>query len=101
MPGLKALVIIMGIMILAGFTLVVATIAHRLKHGETDAGVEAAVVGHASLVLPAGAHVEDMAATGTRLTLRVAAPGGKETLYVIEPSTGRLVETIALEFQTP
>jgi hypothetical protein len=98
MRGLRALVIVMGIMILIGFTVVVATIAHRLKEGDTE---PVAATGHAVLTLPDGAKVEDMAATGARLTLRILLPGGKEALYVIEPSTGRLVETIALETRAP
>jgi hypothetical protein len=101
MRALKALVVIMSVIIVAGLVTIVVTIAHRLsaaRNPETAAGpaAEPARPGHAALALPPGAHIEDMAGVGRNLVLRVEDGGGRESLIVLDPADGKLVETVDL-----
>src|SRR5690242_7322991 len=64
---LKALVIVMGVMIVVGVGIVAVTIVQRLgNRSVAGRNFEAA-----SLTLPKGCHVVDMAAAGARLALRL------------------------------
>jgi Flp pilus assembly protein CpaB len=94
MKALRFLVIFMAVLIVIGFSVIVLTIAHRLKHDDADTPL---VAGTASIALPPGARVLDMAGAGGRLALRIeAGPGGRQSLMLIDPATGRLAETITL-----
>lgn len=94
MRSIQALVMVMGVMIVAGMALVGYQIVTAV--GEPSSPVAPASFGEVELALPPGARVVDMATTDGRLVLRVEAGDGRQQLYLLDPSTGALVGTIAL-----
>ncbi len=92
MRSIQALVIVMGILIVGGMTLVGYQIVTTV--GESPAAP--APFGEVELALPPGARVLDMAAIDDRLVLRVEGGDGRQRLLVLDPSTGALVGTIVL-----
>jgi len=89
MQGLKILVIAMGIVILIGLTVVIVTVASRLKGGgQGFAG--------ASLVLPKGCRVMEMAAAGAKLALRLGEGPDCQAILFLDPETGREAGRVSL-----
>jgi len=95
MRALKILVVVMGVMLIAGLAVVIGTIAHRAT--QRQAAPPAAGFGHTSVALPAGARVVEMREVGGRLVLRLERSNGSETLLILDPATGAEVGTIDLE----
>ncbi|MFZ5791250.1 MAG: hypothetical protein ACOY3L_11185 [Pseudomonadota bacterium] len=108
MRGLKTLVIVMGVLIVAGLVVVVATIASRLSSRMASAptastsatstpAATAAEPGDVALPLPAGCRVAEMTAAGGRLWLRLAPVTGGETgaacadILILDPATAKVV----------
>lgn len=90
---LKVLVIVMGLLIVAGFVIIAAEIARRMSTSNAKlppAGT--AFAGH--IALPSGAQVLSMSAVGDRLVVHVETPGGMSTAYIVDPRTGNLLGTI-------
>lgn len=83
MGGLKALVIVMGIAIIVGATVVVMTIVQR-------AGSLSPAVASKSIELPAGARVVGQDISDKRILLRLRLPDGEERLIVVDADTGRV-----------
>jgi hypothetical protein len=105
--ALKAIVIIMGLMILAALTLLGAIVAGRFTHrtAERPEAISAAP-GSAAYVapgidLPQGAQVEKMTLAGNRLVLDVALPNGEGELIILDVATGKRVGTIPLHRTAP
>ena len=117
MQALKALIIGMGLLILAGFGVVGVTLYNRATAPEdsggkaesagdaapdaaTGAGAETKAplpsFGLARLGLPAGSRVVETTAEGGRLMLRVRDPAGAETIHVIDLATGARLGTIEI-----
>ncbi len=92
MRSIQALVIVMGVMIVGGMTLVGYQIVTTV--GEPSSAP--AAFGEVELVLPPGGRVVDMAAVDDRLVLRVEAGDGRQRLLVLDPSTGALVGTMVV-----
>lgn len=100
MRALKALVIILGIAILVGTTVLVTVIIQRgvrlagqsapARSSPTAAAVPSGTADRA-LALPAGAKVLESRLGGGRVLLRAALPGGGEALFVFDAATGKLV----------
>ena len=90
MRSIQALVMVMGVLIVGGMTLVGYQIVTTV--GEPSA--PRASFGEVELALPPGARVVDMAAIDDRLVLRIEAGDGRQRLIVLDPSTGALVGTI-------
>jgi hypothetical protein len=98
MRGLKTLVIVMGVLIVAGLVVVVATIASRLSSRvasapDTGAG---ATLGDVVLPLPSGCRVAEMTAAGGRLWLRLAPVTGEADaacidILILDPATAKVV----------
>jgi hypothetical protein len=92
MRALKALVIIMGALIVAGTGVVIYTVAKRVSQtGRLAAGPVAA-----SLTLPAGCSVAEMTAIGDRLALRLAGDGDCRQIILVDPATAAITGHIAL-----
>jgi hypothetical protein len=92
MRALKALVIIMGVLIVAGTGVVIYTVAKRVSQsGHNAAGPVAA-----SLTLPAGCGVAEMTAVGDRLALRLAGDGECRQIMLVDPATGAITGHIGL-----
>jgi hypothetical protein len=86
MRALKVLVIVMGVAILAGFALVVVTIATRLGGGrEDDGGFGRVVAG-----VPEGCVVAEMVPADERLLLRLDGPEarGCQVILVLDLESG-------------
>jgi hypothetical protein len=95
MRGLKALVIGLGVLILAGMAVVVVTIANRIADKTapevlTGPGrAPAAPFGRSEVAIPKGARVVETTATAGRLVLRLELADGATRLLVLDPETGR------------
>jgi hypothetical protein len=125
MRALKALVIIMGVIIVAGVAVVGITVFNRLsKPASTPvapvatappstpiAPAPAAMTAplgsplpqqfdrkfdDVTLAIPAGARVSDFSASGDRLVLRVVMPDQEQRLLVVDLINGTLLGTIRL-----
>ncbi|WP_119460226.1 DUF6476 family protein [Rhodospirillaceae bacterium SYSU D60014] len=102
MQALKALVIIMGIMIIAGVAVVVVTIYNRLGGMAEEPAPTASApapapanFGEAALAVPAGCRVTSTAAAGDRLILQLgpenSAAGACAQILVLDMETGSLL----------
>lgn len=85
MTGLKTLVIVMGIAIIVGATVLATTVIQR------GAGLDGA--GHASdahgvIHLPRGAEVMETHLDGERILLRVRLAGGAMRVVIVDARTG-------------
>jgi len=86
---LKALVGIMGVLIVLGTAVVAGTIVHRLyanARPPSMAGAPPPPVADPA-VLPAGAHIAGIAAAGGDVAVWVSGPGGDQ-LWLVNPQTG-------------
>ena len=98
MRALKVLTIVMGVMILAGTGVLVATIAHRIASRSAGAGSlpdgDAAPI---AVVLdePAGTRIAGIAAAGDRLALQLQGGGG-DRVVLVDPRSGALEGRITL-----
>jgi len=93
MRALKALVIIMGILLLGGSATLAVLLVQRLGTHHAPASHPPAVV---ELALPADGAVTAIAGLGDRLALHVKAPDG-DRILVIDPTSGTILETIQLK----
>jgi Family of unknown function (DUF6476) len=94
--ALKVLVVIMGLMILAGLTLLGAIIASRMTHRAPAAPAAAPAFSAAPIDLPAGARISAMKVGADRLVIDIVLPDGNHQLLVIDLGTGRRLGTIPL-----
>lgn len=98
MKALKTLVIVLGVLILAGVAAVGVTLYNRATRPGGFAGdrpaapatrtAEPPSVG--SLGLPAGSRIKGIAGAGSRVVVHVELPGGQEQLLLLDPATGRI-----------
>jgi|ERR1700679_2650864 hypothetical protein len=94
--GLKALVGILGVLIVIGTAVVVGTVIHRL-YARNDAPSMAPLAAPAAPVLSSGPmptilapgeHIAGIAAAGGRIAVWVSGPQG-DRLLLIDPASGR------------
>jgi hypothetical protein len=99
---LKIAVIVMGIFLVGGFGLVMATIVYQAsKLGETSAGASApTAVAQGALGVPKDATVMSMALDGSRLALHLRSSAGSE-IAVIDVRSGRVLSRIRLNADKP
>jgi hypothetical protein len=93
--GLKILVVVMGVMIVAGFVTLVVIIAGRVSRvgpGTASPPPFAA----APIELPAGARLETMSVGSDRLVIDIVLSDGNRQLVIIDLATGRRLGTIPL-----
>jgi hypothetical protein len=89
MGGLKSLVIVMGIAIIVGATVVVMTIIQR-------AGTLAPAASAKAIELPAGATVVGQDISDKRILLRIRLADGKEQLLIVDADSGAVRATFTL-----
>ncbi len=89
---LKVVVIVMGLLIVAGFIVIAAEIARRMSSSSL-AGAPAAAF-NARIALPSGAHVVSMTSAGDRVVVHVELPGGPAAAYIVDPRNGALLGTV-------
>jgi hypothetical protein len=94
MRGLKTLVIVMGVMLLAGVTALVGGIAIKLSHREP---APATAFTAPPITLPHSSKIETMTTGTDRIVLRVDLIDGSVELVVIDLASGRLLGTIPLQ----
>lgn len=92
---LKVLVIVMGLLIVAGFIVVAAEIARRMSNpnGSRSPAATAAAFSQ-RIALPSGAQVISMESVADRLVVHVRTVDGQSSAYFIEPRTGALLGTV-------
>ncbi|WP_291299031.1 DUF6476 family protein [Elioraea sp.] len=90
MRALKAAVIIMGVMIVAGTILLAVVVANRLS-GRDGPAVQA------SLGQPAGTRIVSLAGAGDRVAVHVTGGGLPDRILLLDPASGRVVGTLAAE----
>lgn len=90
MQALKVLVVVMGVLIIAGVAVIVATIVGRATHpGAIVAG--AAV----SLDEPEGTHIGQTALANGALALTLVG-GGPDRVVVVDLSSGRVLRRVSV-----
>lgn len=99
MQALKALVIFMGILIMAGMALLVYGLVTRTGDGETAGGDQGiggggpmnAPFGEVELALPAGCVIAGSELTGERLVIRLdgQAERGCQQLVIVDLASGK------------
>ena len=101
---LKIAVIVMGVLLVAGFAFVLAAIVYQASRPAQDASVTAAQAvpgqGVVSIDLPvaAGTAVSAMSLDGNRLAVHLNGPAGPE-IAVIDLATGKVVAHVRLKPQ--
>lgn len=97
MRFLKALVVIMGVLIVIGVAVLAVELYKRSndpervaeKAAEKAAAAAVLAAGHgAALGLPQGARIGEILPLGPRLAVKVSLPGGDDRLYLLDPRTG-------------
>ena len=91
MAGLKALVIGMGVLIVAGTVALAVVLVQRLGAGSSGGGGVAAL----SLAQPEGARIAGVAASDKAIAIWVVRPDGERVL-VLDPSGARRIGEIRL-----
>ncbi len=101
MQALKILVVVMGVLIVAGIAVIGVTIYNRLAGGGEGRPVAAADgadgrrgFGTVDLSLPEGCEIVDVIAEGERLIVWSGARAGCERVYVYDVSDGTLLGTL-------
>jgi hypothetical protein len=95
MRGLKILVVVMGIMLIVGFTVLIAVVAVRMSRSGSGS-ITARAFGGSAIDIARGARIEAMAAGTDRLVLVLALPEGGRQLLIIDLTTGARLGTIEL-----
>ena len=89
---LKTLVIGMGLLIVAGFAVVVVELGRRMS--TLSGGRSPAAAFSERVTLPAGARVVSISATADRVVAQVEVPGGPTMAYIVDPRSGALLGTV-------
>ncbi len=101
MKFLKALIVIMGVMIIVGFAVIGVELYKRMSDPDRRAdatvdrvAVPAGKIDEVGLDLPAGSRIGDPVAAGNRVLFRVTLPDNSDRLYVMDPRSGAITTTI-------
>jgi hypothetical protein len=89
---LKVLVVVMGLLIVAGFVVIAAEIARRMSTPNPGRAPTGAF--SERIALPSGARVVSMTAVGDRLVVHVETQGGPSAAYIVDPRNGALLGTV-------
>ena len=88
MRALKALVISMGVLIVAGLIVVVVTIANRVDSRKPVARQAGPPEAAASLVIPAGAAILETALDAAQIAFRLRLAAGTTAIYIYARASG-------------
>ncbi|HVC55724.1 MAG TPA: DUF6476 family protein [Stellaceae bacterium] len=95
MRALKILVVVMGVIILAGFAALFIAVAGRMSHPRSAATPSGPAIA-GPLELPAGAHIENMGVGADRLAVEIVLPDGNRQIVILDLASGRRLRTIPL-----
>ena len=95
MRGLKILVVVMSVMLVAGFAALIVAIAAKISHRVAAPTTSPAFAARA-IDIPRGARIEAMTAAADRLVLALALPEGDRQLVIIDLTTGARLGTLEL-----
>ena len=95
MAALRVLVVVMGVMLVAGVALLVVVIAGRVSHKAASTGITQPFAA-APIDIPTGARIEAMSTGPDRVVLDIMLADGNRQLVVIDLATGRRLGTIPL-----
>jgi hypothetical protein len=93
MRGLKAAVILMGVLIVVGVVVLVVALAQKFGAAASAGG---AVAAPAVLDEPAGTRIASTSAAGDRLVIQLSG-GGADRVVVFDLARGRVLGRVALE----
>ncbi len=106
MQALKALVIVLGVVIVAGIAVIGVTIYQRAMApadspgpGSTEPAVRTGLgpgFGKVALDLPAGSRIVEMMAEDDRLILRLRLADGGRQILILDMATGKRIGTFEL-----
>lgn len=97
MKPLLALVIIMGVLIVAGLVVVVVTIVSRMGSGNVTAShAAAAPFAAVDLPIPAGCEVKETTTADNRLILRLGSGERCNQVLIVDMASGKLLGTLRL-----
>ena len=91
---LKVLVIVMGLLIVAGFVVVAAEIARRMSSPGGVRSPAASTAFTQRIALPSGAQVVSMESVNDRLVVHVKTADGQSSAYIVDPRSGALLGTV-------
>lgn len=92
--ALKVLVIVMGLLIVAGFVVIAVELVRRMSSPDGSRSPAASAPFTQRIALPSGAQIVSMAPSGDRLIVHVRAADGQSTAYIIDPRSGALLGTV-------
>jgi len=109
--GLKILVIVMGVLIVAGLAVIGTTIAKRQAASGAPTGAPTGAVGTArapgvpvatafgekNIELPKNGRLTGVHTESGRLILRILLPGNRESLIVLDIATGEKLGTVNVQ----
>lgn len=96
MKALKAAVVIMGLLIVVGVTILIMELANRNRDPDRRAGGDdPGRIAETDLGLPDDAAISEMVVVGNRLAIRVTMPQGGDRVYLIDPKNGAVTATVS------
>ena len=95
MRALKILVVVMGVMLVAGVATLIVVIALRLSQN-APARALLPPPDAPPIELPSGARIESMSMASDRLVFAILLPDGNRQLVIIDLATGRRLGIIPL-----
>ncbi len=93
MVWLKAAIVIMSVLIVAGIAVVVVTLVNRMS--PTPAGIASPIAARTVLDEPAGTHIAGIALSADRLAIRLEGSGA-DRVVVVDLRTGKVQSRIEL-----
>jgi flagellar basal body-associated protein FliL len=99
MRALKILVIVLGVLLVAGTAALVWAVANRINHPPAPSAPAAASA--SEVELPPGARIVSTEASGDRLIVRLSLSDGSEELLIFNLGNGARVATIRLRAKSP
>ena len=97
MRALKALVVVLGIMIVVATGLVVYGIVAKLGNNVGDVGNEQAGVYNQTMSVSSNSEVKDFVVGDNRLVIKLSKQEGTDQFFVFDLSTGKQLGSIMLE----
>jgi hypothetical protein len=91
---LKVLVIVMGLLIVAGFVVIAAEIARRMSSPNGFRSPAVSTTFTQRIALPSGAQVISMESAADRLIVHVKTADGQSSAYIVDPRSGALLGTV-------